>query len=377
MIPPRVPARRSPLLALALCGLATVAAEAAAQSQPPPEYRVEVLVVEPAAPRSDAWPADALADFGYAADPRRTARLSDALATTWPAIEALGLPLPRPLSTRIGMQPPDDDGPSLAETVPDPVERPPRWTALSPDPESLLDAERRLTRDGAFLPVARISWLQTAGSPRRPLPVRVHDEVVIRRDAPPEPDPTIDALPSTGALDRASPGPVIDASRRPTPGPDDLDDLDDPGHPVDGQASARSERRPVLRADPRLDGTVALVQRQFLHVEIDLHWREPVERPRQPGAPTAPARAIPEPIGTPATPSIDAPEAGWQVHRLQQSRVIRPERWTWFDSERFGVLVRITELPPLLPLPPPDPPAAANPTDAAPGGEAAAPPTEG
>jgi len=332
----RFPVHRFPLLALALTGLTAV--EAGAQQDPPPEYRVEVLVVEPASPRSDAWPVEALTDFDYAADPRRAARLAKALEATWPTIEAIGLPLPRPLGPRIGILPPDDTEPPSTDAAPDPVQRPPRWTALTPDPDALIDAEQRLTADGTFLPVTRISWLQTAGSPRRPRPARVHDEVIIRRDAPPEP------APASGRLDRTVSRTVdqraIDGSAQPTP---------DPGSPEDG--SVRSPAAPILRADPRLDGTIALVQRQFLHAELDLHWRVPLERPGQPGE----TGLGPLPDSLDAPPAIE-PTAGWQVHRLQQSRVIRPDRWTWFDSERFGVLVRVTELPPLLPLPPPEPP---------------------
>ncbi|NKI34143.1 hypothetical protein HFP89_03055 [Wenzhouxiangella sp. XN79A] len=354
-----IPGELATRLALAAAGLLIAAQDARAQDDPPTEYRVEVLVVEPAVPRSDAWPAEALENVGIAADPALLDRLARALDPLWPRLtDAVGLPLPRPLAPRTGILPPEDDGDDAeartSSETPEIVERAPRWLALRPPPETLLDAERRLTGDGGFRPVTRLAWIQTAGTPRRPLPVRVHDDVIIQREVLTAPDTaeTTGAPALTGAtstMDRRS----IDAGAAPQ-APDPFDDSDIAGDPP------LPPLPPVPKADPRLDGSVALVQRQFLHAEIDLHWREPVERPRQPGAPadrpsSGPATSdmrVNEPVNEP----IGAPDAGWQVHRLAQSRVIRPERWTWFDSERFGVLIRVTELPPLLPPPPPPEP---------------------
>lgn len=119
---------------------------------------------------------------------------------------------------------------------------------------------------------------------------------------------------------------------------------------------------PVPKAVTRVDGSVALIQRQFLHVELDLHWREPIQHPgpldaerptnrfdasRSSMAETGELEAEPAPLA--------GPEPDWQVHRLVQSRVIRTDQWAYFDSDRFGVLIRATELPPLLPLPEPEP----------------------
>lgn len=73
----------------------------------------------------------------------------------------------------------------------------------------------------------------------------------------------------------------------------------------------------------RLDGSLRLVQRQFLHAELNLHWREPVA-------------AV---LGS-APPSLLANEDFFE-HRLMQSRTIRPDRLEYFDSSRIGVLLRI------------------------------------
>lgn len=73
----------------------------------------------------------------------------------------------------------------------------------------------------------------------------------------------------------------------------------------------------------RLDGSLRLVQRQFLHAEIDLDWRLPI-----------------------SGGNIDAPPPllashRYRVHRLEQSRTVRPDRIEYFDSSRVGVLLRI------------------------------------
>ena len=119
-------------------------------------------------------------------------------------------------------------------------------------------------------------------------------------------------------------------------------------------AGSDIEIEPPPQVTLRLDGTLALVQRQFLHADLDLRWRSVVQRPAAPDAPTD-AR-----IGATADDDRDPPQ--FEVHRLQQSRVIRTDRWEYFDSQRFGVLLRITELDPLEPLPPPEPERAEDPS---------------
>lgn len=81
----------------------------------------------------------------------------------------------------------------------------------------------------------------------------------------------------------------------------------------------------------RLDGGVRLRQRQFMHLESDLHWRV-----RQ------------EPSPWPSTLDLDEDTTGkFRVHRLEQSRTVRPGRLEYFDSSWLGMLVLIEPIAPL------------------------------
>lgn len=275
----------------------------------PTEYRIEVLVVEPVDYRSDDWPVDMPGRYDGALDPRVVAETATRLAPAWSAVVAPGVPIPQPLAERKGRVVLDDDSaPQDPDDAYRTLTRPALFTALEPLPGSLAELRVRLADSGEFEPVTALAWLQPAGRPRQPAPIRIHDDVVVDREA--VPDPAIDrneAMTGDGA----------------------------------GDGSAQQ-----WRLSYRLDGSLALVRRQFLHAELDLQWQVPVQRLGElaPGASTMR-------IG----PNDAASADGWRVHRLRQSRVIRPDRWEYFDSERFGVLLRVTELDPLLPLPPPEP----------------------
>ncbi|QOC21121.1 hypothetical protein IC757_08610 [Wenzhouxiangella sp. AB-CW3] len=83
--------------------------------------------------------------------------------------------------------------------------------------------------------------------------------------------------------------------------------------------------------DYRLDGSIRLRQRQFMHFDADLVWRQP----HQASPWMSVSQLAPEPSNA------------FAVHRLQQSRAVRPGRLEYFDSEWLGVLVLIEEIKPL------------------------------
>lgn len=340
-------------LALVLVGPAPALAQVA---DAPTEYRVELLIVEPQNPDSDAWPVNEPVRYEQHFDPRMAAELIRNLDFVWRWIDALGPSVPRPSAPRIGLLPPIGD-----EREPDPilVERPWAFIALDTLPPALADARERIEQTGEFTAIAAMAWLQPAGSSRRPRAMRVHDDVVILREP----------LETEGAGDAGDDRPALDTGAgRDTPLSARFTDLDPaaaanadrPGADkqktddgTDRRAPTRfgAERikpadrlRPVARAAVRLDGSIALIRRQFLHADLDLHWRSPVQRP------PALSRS-----GTRGEPAESSESPRFEVHRLQQSRAVRTDRWEFFDSARFGVLLRVTELEPLLPLPPPEP----------------------
>ncbi|NEZ03884.1 hypothetical protein G4Y73_06940 [Wenzhouxiangella sp. XN201] len=73
----------------------------------------------------------------------------------------------------------------------------------------------------------------------------------------------------------------------------------------------------------RLDGTIRLRQRQFMHAEVSLYWHAP------------------QTTGPLAVLTAD-PAAALSRDHLQQSRTIRPGRLEYFDSPSLGLLLRVT-----------------------------------
>ncbi len=104
------------------------------------------------------------------------------------------------------------------------------------------------------------------------------------------------------------------------------------------QGSLRRNGQVVSSADMllprlyfRLDGQLRLRQGQFSHADLNLHWRRPL-----------------------STAGQDA----FDIHRLEDSRVIRPDRLEYFDSSWLGALLLLTpwtaEEPQADELPPTD-----------------------
>lgn len=162
---------------------------------------------------------------------------------------------------------------------------PEAYTAVALSP-AMRGAQRRLDASPVHRPVATLAWFQGATAASRTAKVRVHDAQVVAFHRPTEP---------TNPSQQSAPGSALGR------------DL-------------RTESIPVARPIHRIDGTARLRRTQFLRLELDLVLQQP---------PTADDSTMPDPR--------------WQLHRLQQARSVRPNRFEYFDSSRFGVLARITE----------------------------------
>jgi hypothetical protein len=82
----------------------------------------------------------------------------------------------------------------------------------------------------------------------------------------------------------------------------------------------------------RLDGTLQLRRSRFLHLYLDLEFREDI----QPSNPDAQASFFN--IENPALPDRPA----YNIHLLQQNRQIRSGQLQYFDTPSFGALVLVT-----------------------------------
>ncbi|MCC5863793.1 MAG: hypothetical protein JJU31_01610 [Wenzhouxiangella sp.] len=275
------------LLLLALAG----AAEATDTIAPgTPVYRVEVILFEHAEGRSDRRFSTEIDTFHTLIDPLRKARDLAARAA-WEEHQAELTGQQETDETRLALDLIDAldalDGNLLAEE--DAISEmalPEVFLQLDELSPGMQAAWRRLTDSGAYRPLSWRAWHQPLHRQQLAPAVRLHDDQIIRLD-------------------------WLDVERT-------LQTL--PGQPArrDFELAAF-----MPEAHYRLDGSMRLRQRQFMHVELDLVWREPVDAASGPLNP------------------IHWRPAGFESHRLSQSRTIRTERLEYFDSAQFGVLVQV------------------------------------
>lgn len=181
------------------------------------------------------------------------------------------------------------------------------------------EAWRRLRLSGPFRPEQYLSWVQGSQEPFPTL--RLHDLQVVMID-----DPWAEVR-ATTAVQADEP---VTAGEKITVFADaaGLDALSE-----ENLANAAEMEGPRL-PDPvyyyRLDGTASLKRSRFLHLDLDLQFREAVRDPSQPGGGSADRM--------PVHPS------SFLVHELKQRRQVRTGRMEYFDGPVFGVLAYITEV---------------------------------
>jgi hypothetical protein len=104
-----------------------------------------------------------------------------------------------------------------------------------------------------------------------------------------------------------------------------------PTEPLEGDGSELIEAEEIDEAEftnYRLDGQLSLVQRKFLHLDIDIEWREAI------------LLSAPDPdeeIETGPT---------YQLHTVLQRRQILTDRLEYFDTPALGIIALITEIEP-------------------------------
>jgi len=307
---------RRALLLLALPALAL--AQPRPTDEPPagpPVYRLELIVFEYPEGRSDARPASDSLDFSRLPDPRLMAAARRAVNEHLAALRRALPMLPDPIDgeRRAWLENEDE----RIEPAPDP------YLASVPLSAPMRDALERLDASPEHLPVATLAWVQPAERRRRTPMLRVHDDQVVARIEPPAP-PAGFFFPDPEIIERALPdaGNVFTATGSSAP----VREI--PGLP----------RPPPVQPVYRIDGGARLYRGQFFRLHLDLVLQQPAEPARLPGAPARPAD-----------------DAVWTLHRLNQTRAIRPGRFEYFDSSRFGVLARLTRFERRLPAPPPEP----------------------
>ncbi len=272
-----------------------------------PVFRVEVILIAHANGQSDRRPADDLEDFSDLTDPLRRARALAAEAA-WqerqreleleheealidPDDPRLALEVIEALDALIAGA--DEDAGMSAETgtyfdedAPIGPVLPETFLQLDELSDTMADAWHRLSTSGQFQPLSWRAWYQPLSRQQLSPRVRVHDDEIIR-------------------IRWFNPERIL------------------PSLPLDPLSRDFDLNAYLPESDYRLDGSFRLRQRQFMHVELDLVWREPAE---------------------PSFGPLDSAflnTADFEIHRLAQSRTVRTDRLEYFDSALFGVLVLI------------------------------------
>jgi hypothetical protein len=253
-------------------------------------YRVEAIVFTHAGGQPDAWPAPGPADHADALDPawqafareqeRQRAESEETDSETRTELEAALSVVETIASLESG-----------EETLTEALLYPEPWLSLESLSEPMAQARTRLEQSGAFRVRAWLAWHQPLEESTAAKAVRIHDDFPVAVE-------WLTVTPSGRLLRRGEPIRVVE------------------------------DLAPVFHY--RLDGTIRLRQRQFMHADVTLDWRVPQQ--------IGPSSWPPWPT-RPTEPELD-------VHRLDQSRTIRPGRFEYFDSEWLGLILRVTPYEP-------------------------------
>jgi hypothetical protein len=261
-------------------------------------YRVEILVLRHLEQNEEPMERLELPDFSMATD------------FLTPAVENADESDETPDASDITEQPLNElaEGDTLENAdLGEPPLDPNRLVHIEEMSSVMQETWRRLRLSGPFRPEQYLSWEQGSQEPFPSL--RVHDLSVVM---------------------------IVDpwAEFRPQAGETATVFADAPG--LNAAADNSGFEGPQL-PDPvtyyRLDGTVALRRSRFLHLDLDLQFREPVWQQEVPGA-----LETRGPDARPAQPS------SFRVYALKQSRQVRTGRMEYFDGPFLGVLAWITEV---------------------------------
>lgn len=252
---------------------------APASDEPIPVYRVEVIVLTHLDGQSDRYQVDQARDYTALTDPLLNERRNSWIE---PDVEDDELQDDQLQDDELHDDEPRD------HTGPVQVRYPLTYSNLENLGPEMQGAWRRLEDSTRHHPLSWRAWYQPLSREEPSKTMRIHDEHMLR----------------TNWLE--------------------IEYL--LGRPVDdneGENALGLVDALVPRTHYRLDGSIRIRQRQFTHAEIDLVWHEPIESGIGPLAPEY------------------LPPGGLHIHRINQSRTIRPQRLEYFDSGWLGVLIRI------------------------------------
>jgi hypothetical protein len=210
----------------------------------------------------------------------------------------------------------------------------PATMALDTPSDTMQTAWQRLKLSSAYRPELYLSW-QQAGQHPYPL-VRVHDLEVLIEEGP---YADLRPIPAAGAAGQALAMADLaqdDVALLPAGGGQPIVAAPPGGEPADQgtQASGEDAAPPEPLRYYRLDGTARLSRRRFLHLDLDLEYREPTAN-------------IAETGNSPAVDAAQAhtgPEHSYLVYTLHQKRTVQTRRMEYFDGPVLAVLALISRI---------------------------------
>ncbi len=270
-------------------------------------YRVELLVLRHLDGFSELSPQATLRDFSDTLDLLKPPELAADPETTIPGETAANPAEPEQVGTEDSAEEPSDTEPQivLLETQSDTMQR----------------AWQRLRSSAGFRPELYLSWQQSdaEASPS----IRVHDQQILIED-----DPYADLRmdPASGEDDEIPVFGDSGATESETGTGDNAG-----GGESDGTAPGVPE--PIRYY--RIDGSASLRKTRFLHLDLDIEYREPVTG----GAELARPGAMSDPQRT----ELPAPSA-FLVHTLHQDRQVQTHNLEYFDGPVIAVLALVSRV---------------------------------
>lgn len=195
---------------------------------------------------------------------------------------------------------------------------------ISGPSEAMRQAWDRLQNSPAYEPLHYAGWQQHAYAPEEQEPVRFHGDIALAGPGEEQPAEAGKHTAAENRPERPSPVPVIDLTTA-------MPDMEKTGAgaPAADAAPDAEEAEEIDEAQftsYRLDGQFTLVRRKFLHLVIDLEWRDPAAVP-----------AIFE-------DDADGNAPAYLLYSVLQRRQVREDRLEYFDTPLLGVLARVSEV---------------------------------
>lgn len=268
-----------------------------------PGYRVELLVLRHLDGQAESLPQTTLRDFSAALDLLRPPAES---AAAEPA-PADGTPVPATAAQ-----------PLAAEEQPAAADPATQIVLVETRSDKMQLAWQRLRASSAYRPELYLSWQQPG---QQPFPlIRLHDQQVLIEDDPyaglrmhADSAGNQDVVAVTGISATAN---------------------------AAGDAGDGAVTLPEPTRFYRLDGSARLRRSRFLHLDLDIEYREPLsadvaQSVAQSEPPAATKRAYEETARRPAA---------FLVHALRQSRQVQIDHMEYFDGPVFGVLALVSRI---------------------------------